>query len=70
MQTEREVRAMRNHSINHLSTKAVNELITTYSYDTKKYRYIYIPDEDKILRIEKSLLGTTETLNPENWIEQ
>lgn len=70
MQTEREVRAMRKNSINHLSTKAVNELITTYSYDTKKYRYIYTPDEDKVLRIEKSLLGTTEALNPENWIEQ
>lgn len=70
MQTEREVRTMRKNSINHLSTKAVNELITTYSYDTKKYRYIYKPDEDKVLRIEKRLLGTTETLNPENWIEQ
>lgn len=70
MQTEREVRDMKKNSVKHLSTKAMNELNTTYSYDTKKYRYIYIPDEDKVLRIEKSLLGTTETLNPENWVEQ
>lgn len=61
---------MRKNSVNHLSIKAVEELTTTYSYDTKKYRYIYIPDKDKILRIEKSLLGTTKTLDPENWTEQ
>lgn len=70
MQTEREVRNMKMKSVNHLSTRALEEIYGKYSYDTRKYRYIYIPDEDKIYRIEQNLLGTTEALNPENWIEQ
>lgn len=57
---------MRTKSMNHLSAKALNRLYQTYSYDTKKYRYIYVPNKDKILRIEKSLLNTTEVLDPEN----
>ena len=39
-------------------------------HDTEKYRYIYREDENKVYRIDKELLGTTEALDPENWIEQ
>lgn len=61
---------MKIKSVNHLSTRALEEIYRKYSYDTQKYRYAYVPDEDKIYRIEQNLLGTTEALNPENWIEQ
>lgn len=57
-------------SINHLSVEALEELATAGTHDTKKYRYIYRPDEDKVYRIEKDALGTTAALDPENWIEQ
>ena len=61
---------MKTKSLSHLSKKAKIELFTTESYDSKKYRYIYRPDEDEVYRIEKELLGTTEALDPENWIKQ
>lgn len=61
---------MKTKSLYHLSTKAVTELFASGIYDSKKYRYIYRPGEDKIYRIEKELLDTTEALDPENWIEQ
>lgn len=61
---------MKTNSLYHLSTKSVTELLASGIYDSKKYRYVYKPDEDKIYRIKKELLGTTEALNPENWVEQ
>lgn len=61
---------MRMKSINHLSPKALEELYRNYTYDTKKYRYIYRPDQDKIYRVEQNIVGTTSILNPENWVEQ
>nr|DAP92229.1 MAG TPA: hypothetical protein [Microviridae sp.] len=70
MQTEREVRNMRAKSMNHLSAKALEKLWQYGLHDTSKYRYVYNYDNDKVYRIEKSLLDTTEALNPENWIEQ
>ena len=70
IQTEREVRNMRAKSMNHLSTAALEELEMTGTYDTKQYRYWYKADEDKTYRIDIKLLGTTEALDPENWIEQ
>lgn len=57
-------------TINHLSTKAMMELEEVGSYDTKKYRYIINQGNGKYYRINKELLGTTETLDPENWVEQ
>lgn len=53
-----------------LSLEAIKKIMAGEIYETKKYRYVYRPDEDKVYRIEKRLLGTTEALNPENWIEQ
>jgi hypothetical protein len=70
MQTKREVRNMRTKSMNHLSTKALEKLYQYGCYETAKYRYSYDYDEDKIHRIEKKMLGTTEALDPENWVEQ
>lgn len=70
MQTEREVRNMRAKSMNHLSVKALEKLYEYGHYETAKYRYSYDYDEDKIYRIEKKMLGTTEAIDPENWIEQ
>lgn len=70
IQTEREVRAMKEKSLGHLSSKAAAELFTYEVYDSKKYRYVYKPDEDNVYRIDKELLDTTEALNPENWIKQ
>lgn len=61
---------MRVKSMNHLSAKALEKLWQYGLHDTSKYRYVYNYDNDKIYRIEKSLLDTTEALNPENWIEQ
>lgn len=70
MQTEREVRNMRAKSMNHLSVKALEKLYQYGYYETAKYRYSYNYDKDKIYRIEKKMLGTTEAFDPENWIEQ
>ena len=58
------------NTVNRLSNKAIEELIRTGTYDTRRYRYLYKADEDKIYRINIKLLGTKEALNPENWIEQ
>ena len=57
-------------SLGHLSTNAINELYDKGIYETKKYRYIVDQRDGEIYRIEKDLLGTTEALDPENWIEQ
>lgn len=57
-------------TINHLSIKAMTELEEVGSYDTKKYRYVINQTNGKCYRINKELLGTTEALNPENWMEQ
>lgn len=70
MQIEREAKPMKAKTINHLSTKAMTELEEVGSYDTQKYRYIINRDNDECYRINKELLGTTEALDPENWIEQ
>jgi hypothetical protein len=70
MQTEREVRTMRMKSFWHLSPEAIKELYEVGIYDTKKYRYIVDRGDGEIYRIEKGLLGTTEVLDPENWIKQ
>jgi hypothetical protein len=70
MQTEREVKTMKAKSLGHLSTKAINKLSGGGIYDTKKYRYIVNRRDGEIYRIEKDLLGTTEALEPENWIRQ
>lgn len=56
------------NTINHLSIKALRELEEIGSYDTAKYRYIM--NNGKCYRINKELLGTTEALDPENWVEQ
>lgn len=61
---------MRAKSLNHLSIEAISELYNKRIYETKKYRYIVDPHDDEIYRIEKKLLGTAETLDPENWIKQ
>ena len=70
MQTEREVRTMKAKSLGHLSMNAISKLYDGGIYDTKKYRYIVDRGDGEIYRIEKDLLGTTETLDPENWIKQ
>ena len=36
-------------------------------YDTWKYRYSINPDNGDIYRIERRLLGTTATLNKDNY---
>lgn len=61
---------MKAKSLEHLSTKAINKLSDGGIYDTKKYRYIVNRRDGEVYRIEKDLLGTTETLDPENWIKQ
>lgn len=61
---------MRAKSLNHLSIKAISELYNKRIYETKKYRYIVDQHDGEIYRIEKKLLGTAETLDPENWIKQ
>lgn len=61
---------MKAKSLGHLSAKAINKLSDGGIYDTKKYRYIVDRGDGEIYRIEKGLLGTTETLDPENWIRQ
>ena len=57
-------------SVNHLSTKSMTELEKNGSYDTKKYRYVVNQGNGDCYRIKKELLGTTEALEPENWVEQ
>lgn len=61
---------MKTKTINHLNAAAIEELVMTGTYDTKKYRYWYKEDEDKTYRININLLGTTAALDPENWVEQ
>ena len=57
-------------TINHLGAKAMTELEEIGAYDTKKYRYIINQGNGNCYRINKELLGTTEALDPENWVEQ
>nr|DAE63612.1 MAG TPA: hypothetical protein [Microviridae sp.] len=57
-------------TINRLSVKALRELEEVGSYDTAKYRYIINRRNGGCYRINKELLGTTEALDPENWVEQ
>lgn len=61
---------MKAKSFWHLSINAIGKLYNEGIYDTKKYRYIVDQGDGEIYRIEKDLLGTTETLDPENWIKQ
>lgn len=70
MQTEREARTMKAKSLGHLNMNAISKLYDGGIYDTKKYRYIVDQRDGEIYRIEKDLLGTTEALDPENWIKQ
>ena len=58
------------NTINHLNVKALRELEEIGSYDTAKYRYVIDQSDGKCYRINKELLGTTEALDPENWVEQ
>lgn len=57
-------------TINRLSIEALRELDETGSYDTAKYRYVIDRSKGGCYRINKELLGTTEALDPENWVEQ
>lgn len=57
-------------TLSRLSAEALEELLMTGTYDTRRYRYWYKADEDKIYRINIKLLKTTEALDPENWVEQ
>ena len=61
---------MKTKSLEHLSMNAISELYDKGIYETKKYRYIVDQRNGEIYRIEKNLLGTTATLDPENWIKQ
>ena len=61
---------MKAKSLWHLSINAINELYDKGIYETKKYRYIVDQRDGEIYRIEKDLLGTTEALDPNNWIKQ
>lgn len=61
---------MKAKSLGHLSINAISELYEKGTYETKKYRYIVDQCDDEIYRIEKNLLGTAETLDPDNWIKQ
>ena len=61
---------MKAKSLEHLSMNAISKLYNGGIYDTKKYRYIVDRGDGEIYRIKKDLLGTTETLDPENWIKQ
>lgn len=61
---------MKAKSLGHLSMNATSKLYNRGIYDTKKYRYIVDQGDGEIYRIEKDLLGTTEVLDPENWIKQ
>ena len=57
-------------TVNRLSIKALRELEEVGSYDTPKYRYVINRSNGECYRINKELLGTTEVLDPENWVEQ
>lgn len=57
-------------TLSRLSKEAMEELVITGTYATRRYRYWYRPDEHKIYRINIKLLGTTAALDPENWVEQ
>lgn len=57
-------------TLSRLSAEALEELEMTGTYDTRKYRYWYKADENKTYRIDIKLLGKTEALDPENWVEQ
>lgn len=57
-------------TLSRLSAETLEELLMTGTYDTRRYRYWYKKDEDKIYRINIKLLGTTAALDPENWVEQ
>lgn len=61
---------MKTKSLWHLSVNAISELYDKGIYETKKYRYIVDQRDGEIYRIEKDLLGTTEALDPDNWIKQ
>lgn len=61
---------MKAKSLRHLSINAISELYNKGIYETQKYRYIVDRCDGEIYRIEKDLLGTTETLDPDNWIKQ
>lgn len=61
---------MKAKSLWHLSINAIAELYDKGIYETKKYRYIVDQCDGEIYRIEKNLLGTTEALDPDNWIKQ
>jgi hypothetical protein len=61
---------MKAKSLGHLSMNAISKLCDGGIYDTKKYRYIANQCDGEIYRIKKDLLGTTEALDPENWIKQ
>ena len=61
---------MKAKSFGHLNMNAISKLYDGGIYDTKKYRYIVDQSDGEIYRIEKDLLGTTEALDPENWIRQ
>lgn len=61
---------MKAKSLGHLSINAISKLYDGGIYETKKYRYIVDQGDGEIYRIEKELLGTTEALDPENWIKQ
>lgn len=61
---------MKAKSLGHLSINAISELYDKEIYETKKYRYIVDHGDGEIYRIEKDFLGTTEALDPENWIKQ
>ena len=61
---------MKAKSLWHLSINAISELYDKGIYETKKCRYIVDQRDGEIYRIEKDLLGTTEALDPNNWIKQ
>lgn len=61
---------MKAKSLEHLSINATSELYNKGIYETQKYRYIVDQCDGEIYRIEKNLLGTTEALDPDNWIKQ
>lgn len=61
---------MKAKSLWHLSINAISKLYDKGIYETKKYRYIIDQCDGEIYRIEKDLLGTAETLDPDNWIKQ
>lgn len=61
---------MKAKSLEHLGIKAISELYNKKIYETRRYRYIVDQHDGEIYRIEKNLLGTTEALDPDNWIKQ